>query len=90
MLKLTSSRLGGLSGTLKNSPGTPIPMTLFNPESQTRLKEFGINPEQFGSYGADGGGSQGVQSFNSIDELNAAKLPKGTKVKVGNQTGVVS
>lgn len=31
-----------------------------------------------------------IPTFSSIEELNAAKLPKGTRVKVGNQSGVVS
>lgn len=51
LMKLTSSRLGTALQKLTNSPGAPIPITLFNPEAQARLREFGINPEQFSKYG---------------------------------------
>lgn len=87
ILKLVSSRLGASIGKLTNSPGAPIPITLFNPEAQSRLKEFGIQPEKFGSYGQDTSNSDNAsgssqKSFDTTDAADKSGLKPGTIVLV--------
>lgn len=58
---------------------------------ETLSTEFGVKPELVTSgFGKAEKFLKEIPTFKSVEELNAAKLPKGTRVMVGTQSGIVS
>ena len=89
LMSLVASRVGGLADSISKSPGSRIPVSVFNPEAIERLKEFGIDPAKFSGYKADETetGKVSKTDFNSIEEAKSANLPDGTKITIKGVKG---
>ncbi len=86
-----------LSGQYKSALGKPKDFRFLSDKSQETLTKLGVNPDQWddvstGSaetkYGARPKTEQAT-SFNSLEDAEAAGLPKGTVITIGGRRAIV-